>query len=198
MLDSVDVTESPLRLILFKALRSYDDRQLLAWLEDRDPILRTAAARELQMRSGDQVFEHIKTLCRSSRHETREAAAFALGQLGTPACPYAEASFDLLSDLLRDEYYEVRSQAIAAIGQLATLGHQPKSGLKKRLLEFAADPEPAIRVAVAYSLLSLRDRRIDAVIQRLLDDEDATVRDAAVFTLQARSELRALERDTVA
>ena len=190
MLDTVDITVSALRIVVHKALKAYDDHQLLAWLEDDEPILKTSAARELHTRPNDRSFERICSLCQDKRHENREVAAFVLGQFGTPACPYAHKSFEILSNLLHDDYFEVQSAAISAIGQLATLGHQPPRKLQKRIVEFSDHPRPEIRQSVAYALLSIRNKLVDPALEHLLDDEHVDVRDAAEFSVQARRELQ--------
>ena len=189
MLDDIDPTDSALRLILLEAVKSYDDDQLLAWLENDEPMLRTAAARELHLRPGDKCFEHIAKLCRSTRFEAREVAAFVLGQFGTPSCPYAQRSLDLLERLLDDDYFEVQIAAVSALGQLASLGHEPPKKIQAAIIGLSGHSRPGIRSAVAYALLSFGSKRVGSTLQRLLEDDNPTVRDAAEFCFAARREL---------
>ena len=63
-------------------------------LSEQDAIVRTAAARELQMRGGRDIFEKVQHLSGNENPETREIAAFILGQIGTPKMPVSYTHLD--------------------------------------------------------------------------------------------------------
>ena len=181
-----DVTTSTLALILFKALRNYDDDHILNWLQDDDPIIRQAAATELHFRPSEQNFQHILVLGKSTRHEHRVACAVALSQFGTPTCDFADRSFDLLAELTMDLYFEVRASAIHAIGYLATLGKCPPTGLIQQMISQVSHVRPEVREALGFALLSIRDQNADLTLRKLADDDDSEVREAAEFSLASR------------
>ena len=55
MIDDLDGSSSTLRLLVWQALKSYPTEALLKLLGDDDFIVRTAVARELQVRGGSEV-----------------------------------------------------------------------------------------------------------------------------------------------
>ena len=112
MIANSDVQNSTIDLLVFQALKQYPTNALVPMLEDKDVIVRSAVARELQIRGGDEVFIAAQKLGASERHESREIAAFLLGQLSTPTLPYLEQSVPLLKVHLKDDYHEVRSGGV--------------------------------------------------------------------------------------
>lgn len=52
MIDDLDESSSILRLLVADSLKRWTDNALLGLLSEQDAIVRTAAARELQMRGG--------------------------------------------------------------------------------------------------------------------------------------------------
>jgi HEAT repeat protein len=176
-------TEKPdaLRVAVARSLCNYTVEQLLLLLDERDPIIRTAAARELHIRGGEDVFERARILADHVRFDSREIAAFLLGQLGTPACPFAEKSKGILDKLLDDEYFETRAAAVAAIGSLSSLGYQPDETCRRSVVWLASDPHPDVRAAAAYALSVTHHSEAREALLALLEDEEAAVRDAAEF-----------------
>ena len=179
MIDSPDLEKSTLHLLLFQALKQYSTSALLPMLGGKDAIVRVAAARELQTRGGDDVFEVAASFVKSSRHESREIAAFLLGQLGTPKLPYRGQSLPLLTALLKDDYYEVRSAAAAA------LGHLHAEEALGELIMLASDAEPEVRECVAFALglIKANKQSID-VLRRLSEEQNKDVREWAEFALE--------------
>jgi HEAT repeat protein len=190
MLDSEDdESNDQLRVAVARGLKSYSDAALLDGLVDRSPILRTAAARELHLRGGLRVFDRVKELARASRYEFREVAAFVLGQLEHPTCPYAAESFPMLDILLDDPYWEVRMQALVALASLAMLGHRLPPGILQRFADRAHDDQSEVRATVANTI-SLVDRVLAGqVLTIMLRDVDAGVR------VLAEDELFELNKD---
>lgn len=184
IIDRLDATDDKLRLVLTKALRTYTNQELFSFVQDSNPVLRTAAARELHIRGGKETFNVAAALAEHPRYEYRATAAFILSQLGTPHCPYASQSFDILKRLLHDDYYEVRSQAIYAVGWLSNLGREPRSDVLDIVLDCSIDVEPKVRSAVASALLSIRTDEARAVLRRLQSDPCADVREEAAYSLE--------------
>jgi HEAT repeat protein len=107
MLDNEeDDSNDRLRVAVARGLKGYSDADLMDELVGRSPILKTGAARQLHLRGGVHVFERMKELARDPRYESREVAAFVLGQLGHPTCPFATESFPILNTLLDAPYWE--------------------------------------------------------------------------------------------
>lgn len=64
-----------------------------------------------------------------------------------------------------------------------------RAGLASRLLHLSAHPKWEVRKAVAHAVLFLRHDAFHAVIARIVDDDNAWVREAARKTLQRREGL---------
>lgn len=186
MIDPFDATHDELRLLVAKALKASDENALRDYLRLPDALLRTAAARELQVRGSEETFIDAIALTKHARHDMREIGAFLLGQLGTPRCPYAQSSLPELLKLLEDSYWEVRAVAMGAVGFLASLGHVSVD-LVPKLVPLASDENVNVRVATASTLGMLRCRESHSVLMRLIYDPASEVRDAAEFSLSLNS-----------
>lgn len=114
----IDRKGHSLRTLVYQALEKYSTSSLLPLLRDRNAIVRTAAARQLQMRPDHKIFYHGVELASSKKRSDREVAAFLLGQLGTPHQPFRAESIPVLEKLCSDHAYEVRLAAVAALGHL--------------------------------------------------------------------------------
>ena len=179
MIDDADIEKSTLRLLVFQALKLYSTPALVPMLLDKDLIVRSAVARELQIRGGDDVFIAAKKLGAAERHESREIAAFLLGQIGTPSFPYRDQSIPLLKAHLSDPYHEVRSAAAAA------LGHLHADEALNELLLLATDSEPDVRECMAFALgLIKANEESIAVLRRLSEEQNKDVRECADFALE--------------
>ena len=105
---------------------------------------------------------------------------------------------DLLADLDAPDWTEVREAVEQA-------GHRLKSGkvddglrniVASRLLTLASHPKWEVRKAVAHAALHLRHEAFHAVIGRIVEDENAWVRETARKTLQRRDGLVRAESHT--
>jgi HEAT repeat protein len=188
MIDEFDATHDKLRLVVAKALRGYEEIELLCYLRDPDPILRTSAGRELHLRGTASAFSDAIALVKHTRHDMREIGAFVLGQLGTPTCPFAAQSIQPLCVLLDDPYHEVRSAAVSSLGFLASLGHQPAPEILDRMLLLASDQMTTVRLSLAGALSVIHAIAARHCLEQICHDTDATVRDAAEFGLQMHDE----------
>jgi HEAT repeat protein len=184
MIDMFDASHDRLRLAVARALSHYDEDELFDCLSDPEPILRTAAARRLQVRGTRSAFDRTLKLLDHPRFEQREIGAFVLGQFGTPDCPYADDTFRLIPQLLSDPYVEVQAAAAEAAGSLAMLGHQPPRSVLVPLIAQSRSPEPDLRAAVAFALGMVRDDAALACLREMAEDEDPDVRDMVETALE--------------
>lgn len=173
MIDSLDASASLLRLLVSEGLKSWSSEALVEAAQDKSVIVRTAAARELHARPDvDTIFRRAVSLASSPKAETREIAAFLMGQLGSPAMPKREASYPYLTEMLHDIDDGVRASAASAIGHLSYQG-MPQF-VEKQLVTRARDRSKLVRAAVAYALgNSSGTGKAFAALQLLLRDRHA-------------------------
>jgi HEAT repeat protein len=178
LIDDLDCSSSTLRLLAWQALRSYPVHALLALLDDDDYVVRTAVARQLHVRGGTDVFNWAAERATSELPVRRELAAFILGQLGTPAYPFREASIPLLTRLAADADEEVRATATAA------LGHLRADEAADILIASSKDNSDVVRQSAAAALAHLSSSdAVTAALLELLNDSDALVREWAADAL---------------
>lgn len=178
MIDDADYSESALKLLVYQALKFYPLNALHSLISDSSVIVRSAVARELQVRGDESTFVILSSLINDPCESTREICAFALGQLGTPSYPFREKTLPLLSSLARDSSIEVRSAAIAG------LGHLGASECVDILVVAAADMSAIVRASAAAALGSVaRTAIVSNTLNALLLDEDQLVREWAELSL---------------
>ncbi len=97
----------------------------------------------------------------------------------------------LLGDLDADDWNTVREAVELAGDRIRTQQADDllRAELASRLLRLSSHPKWEVRKAVAHAVLFLRHDAFPAVIARIVEDENAWVREAARKTLQRRSEL---------
>lgn len=175
MIDELDGSSSTLRLLASQALKSWTVAGLLNLLLEDDVIVRTSAARELQLRGGEEAFNRLTQHLCDVRDEVREIAAFTLGQLGTPEFPFRTRSLLLLLPLANDQAACVRACAAAAIGHLCY--DSMSSDAEDVLLRLAKDLDKDVRACAAYALSNGRDSpRIREALATLASDPEEEVR----------------------
>lgn len=142
---STDEEGETLKTLIWQALRLYPTASLFQFLTDRNLIVRSTAARELQTRPETRlVFDHAVTLIDSEIAPDREIGAFLLGQIGTPDRPLRAESIPLLEGLCNDADPEVRSTALASLSHLSARESQ-------RVIRSAlSDPHPVVREMAEY------------------------------------------------
>lgn len=180
LLDNKDLSDSTLRLILWKALQEYSTDDLCELLLDSDVVVRTAAAKQLHFRPEPGVLQTAIKLCAAEKAYLREIGAFLLGQLGTPAMPFRTETIPLLSSLVSgDRAPSVRSAAAAVLGDLRA------SEASEVLLNAARDPSAAVRlsVAIAFGLMA-QHSEVTAALRKLARDRDKNVREWAKLGLK--------------
>lgn len=165
MIDDKDLTESTLRRILWEALKNYSVEQLFEFIQDTESIVRTSAAKRLQLIGTENVFYKVKQLSKNARSEVREISAFILGQLGTPDKPFKNDSIPLLVELSNDKESDVRIAAIYALGHLGCVGEYTDISLTNVLEKAARDTNDNIRLSAAFLISSFK---FDTVIQDIL------------------------------
>lgn len=172
-------------MLVAQALRDYPDKSLLKLISDEDRIVRTAAARQLQMNGGKHVFNEVESSLNDERDFVREISAFILGQLGTPDRPFKDQSIPHLKRLLRDPSNDVRATAVSAIGHLFLSSHDMPSDVSKELLSNSYDLDISVRDNAALALgSSTGDDVVVSRLNELLSDEDSDVRSSAELALE--------------
>jgi HEAT repeat protein len=168
----IDKDGASLRLLVAQALRSYPTEHLHPFLKDRSAVVRSAAAREMQVRGEAGSLRYAIELLRDKRAVTREIAVFVLGQHGTPAYPYKAESIPLILDrLVSDKASAVRAAAAAALGHLKAVD------ALDILIEAASDTSVDVRSCVAFALAGMkRYARARDALHTLRNDKSAEVR----------------------
>lgn len=183
MIDDPDYTNSTIRLLAFQALKHWKTSAIFPLLSDEDYIVRSAAARELQIRGEKDTYEKLQNLVGNPVPYVREIAAFVLGQLGTPKFPFKEQSIPLLQNLLSDDDFEVRAAAVAAFGHLGTDG-MPEV-VEDQLVAMADDQSEDVRECLACALgSSSGSEKVVATLTRLQNDKSENVRSWADIGLE--------------
>lgn len=181
MIDDLDASSSTLRLLVSDSLKKWTSDALLGLLNEDDVIVRTASARELQVRGGHEIFEKILPLIKDQKPEKREISAFILGQLGTPKMPFKEKSFPALVLLAEDESPDVRSATAAAFGHLCYEGMPAE--IESCLIKLCSDDDINVRACAAYALgNSSGSQEVRELLARLLKQQD--VREYAELGLE--------------
>lgn len=182
MIDNADLSRSTIRLLVFQALKAYPTGALHALIDDEDCLVRSAVARELQMRGEASTFEFIVDLKSDARDFVREICAFTLGQLGTPGYPFRTESIPILIGLASDESEEVRAAAISG------LGHISANEAVETLINAASDASPTVRASAAGALGSVdATPEVMRAVRALLHDEHSDVREWAEVGLELLS-----------
>jgi HEAT repeat protein len=168
----IDKDGESLRLLVAQALRAYPTQSLYPFLEDKSVVVRSAAAREVQIRGESISFEASIGLTGDKRAYVREIAVFILGQLGTPNYPFRERSIPIISDRLAlDKSAAVRAAAAAA------LGHLNAYESLDTLAGAASDASAEVRACTAFALNNMKRRRkARELLSQLKHDENDDVR----------------------
>jgi HEAT repeat protein len=180
--DGTDRPGHALKTLVAQALRGYKTSALFPFLETKDVVVRSAAARQLQIRGGAAVLKRIEPLLEDERPHLRELASFILGQLGTPRLPFRKRR---ISALVRHLEAEREPEVIAA--GLIALGHLRASEVVKGLLRFRRHRSSEVREAVAYLIGMTGNQRTGVssqsgrTLRALKRDEERRVRSAARF-----------------
>ena len=175
MIDDPDCSKSTIRLLVFQAVKLWKSEALFHLLFDEDYIVRSAVARELQMRGEEEIFSKVIGLWEDKRSYVREICAFSLGQFGTPHMPYKEQSLPVLLNMFIDHDREVRASAICAVGHLCADGMPVH--VESKLLSMADDKDEDIRESVAFALASSSGSKpVMKTLKRLKKDHNKDVR----------------------
>lgn len=172
MIDDFDDKYSTLRMLVATALRnpSWTIDGLINLLKEEDVIVRTAAARELQIRGGEPVFKKILPFVSSKQACHREIAAFVLGQLGTPMMDYKNESLPILVKLALDEDEDVRAASAAAFGHLCYEGMSEQ--IEDILIRLCNDESIEVRACAAYALgNSSGNRKIRELLESMVNQD---------------------------
>lgn len=182
MIDSLDISDSTLRLLAWQALEGASTTLLVGYARDSDSIVRTLAAKRLQLIGTSDVFNAAIDFCSDSNADVREVGCFILGQLGTPLLPFAKDSVDVLVRALGDSSEDVREASLAAMGHL---GHE---SFRSHLIAAASSSSPKLRSAVAFALGRYRGPDVVRLLTQLASDSEDEVRDWATIGLELQQD----------
>jgi HEAT repeat protein len=168
--DDFGESGATLRMLVSQALQGWSTDALLQLLTEKDPIVRTAVARELQIRGESPIFGHMHDLIRSDQAYLREIAVFVIGQLGSPSIPFKQESIPLLLPLVSDDNADVRSAAAAAFGHLCWDG-MPED-VEESLMELCSDADRDVRACAAQALGNSSGRaEVRTLLKQLLSED---------------------------
>jgi len=167
-----------LRTLLWQALSKYETEALFQFVLDKDIPVRTAAARELQMRRTRKVFKFAAELTTRKSQVAREMGAFILGQIGAPKYPFRKEAVPLLEELSGDDNASVRAAAVAGLGHL-------KSTRSLEIIASAVSDKSAdVRLSVVFALSAINpSEQVSSLLKQLALDTDRDVRRWAASTL---------------
>ena len=171
MISNEDAGSSPLNALLWKAIRDSPTQYLFALLYERNSLIRTFAARELQVRNDHGTFEKAVDISKDKRAYVREIAAFVLGQLGAPSYPCKRKSIPVLIALVSDKSPSVRATAVAALGHLKAVK------ARAEIIDAAIDTSVQVRASAAFALGKLPpSSESDMALRSLRKDKSREVR----------------------
>lgn len=175
--------ESNVETLVFQALQLYEDFALVQFLYDENPIVHSAAARELQIRGTKIAFDAAVELIEKPDAKLRDIGCFMLGQIGKDR-PFKTRSVPLLIErLASDESIAVRAQCAAA------LGHLKADEAASNLIQAARSESVDIRASVAAAIGHLKpSHEMQELLSTLLADGDNEVREWAEVSKEIYSE----------
>lgn len=178
MIDPIDSSSSTIRLLASEALKLWPLDAIYNLLFDDDYVVRTLAARQLQLRGDKDIFDKMVALSSSPTAFHRELSAFVLGQLGAPTMPFRNLSIPILLRLIADDYPEVRAFAASALGHLCYAGMPAEA--EHALYGATSDHSPIVRGAAAVALGNASNHeQAVSVLEMLSQDPDKEVREYA-------------------
>lgn len=155
-----------------------DTRRLATFLQDPDPVMRTATARVIGRLRGVAAGDALVSALNDPSALVQTYAAEALGRLRH------DRAVQALAD--RVTYYGKGDAAATALLALARIGHASSRDLFRARL---ADPDAAMRRAAIEGLGRVRDRAsIEAIRTAARADQSADVRLAGLFALDRLGE----------
>ncbi len=169
--------------LVFQALQLYEDFALVQFLYDENPIVHSAAARELQIRGSKIAFDAAIELIEKPDAKLRDIGCFMLGQIGKDR-PFKAQSIPLLvKHLAADESADVRAQCAAALGHLKADEAAPQLIVAAR--EESTDVRASVAAAIGQLIPSVELREL---LRVLLTDEDNEVREWAELSEEIYAE----------
>jgi HEAT repeat protein len=120
-----------------------DDTVVNDLLHDKDPLIRTGAARILGLTGKPEAIDALAGATKDQEQNVRRSAVVALGSIKDPR------TVGPLIDALKDSYWDTRSEAANALGQ----EHDGRA--VKPLLDVVADPDSTVESSAETALLFL-------------------------------------------
>ena len=179
MFDAQSEADDQRHFEIWRELKSSALDKLHAELLSSDEMRRFVAAQELHIRGERATFEFASSLLMYSEPNDREIAAFTLGQLGTPNCPFGAVSIPLLVERLGcDNDSIVRATAASA------LGHLRASLAINELCAAASDIDKEVRSNIAFALGKIGQNAAIPTLILLSHDNESSVVGWAILALR--------------
>lgn len=145
--------DTTLAIFASRYLDTVTTQELIDWLDDPSPEVRTLVARKMQCKGTKEIFDLAVEWAVSEIDYQRELAAFILGQLGClfkVKYPFKIKSKPILMNLVNDKNSEVRAAAIASFGHLYSEGLDEDT--EKLILQYVQDPSLEVKISIAITL----------------------------------------------
>ena len=171
------------KIAILEDSRDMGRGELLGYLSDPDPKVRTRAVIALGRIEWPETATQLGGLITDSVEAVRLETAFALGQVGD-----SNGIFPITAVLRDEQSVEVKCAMIEALGKM---GNPVVVGV---LAEYASDPDPLIRGAVAFALSHMPGHGRTSDLIHLSRDSIADVRRKAVYAMTRTADSTALGR----
>ncbi len=163
---------------LFQLMKDKSIEDLFTVVLERPCDEKHAAASQLTVRGGEDVFEKAVEFCNSKDPNIRAEGAHVLGQIGTPGRPFKkEATPILINIFINDSSNIVRASAAAS------LGHIENKKVIDVLSKYVSDHDAQVRQNVAFALGCYNLASVVNPLVELSKDENEEVRSWATFGL---------------
>lgn len=168
---------------LWREYTKYNDQALIDILSSRKSIERFTAARELQVRGGENIIEIVLSLNHHANYQLRAISSFILGQIKCSLKNEQSAVHLLCKLAIKDKSAIVRCEAVAALGHICSRTQIYNYTVIQSLKLSTYDKSPNVRRATAFSLFSIDRPETEALLLSLIKDKNPMVVDWGIFSL---------------
>lgn len=170
-------------VVLHGQYKKLDIDALIPLLDDENFVKRIAAARQLQLRGGDDAVALAERFCCDDSYIRREIGVFILGQIALHH-DRDEGIFTLLNGLaLYDKSVRVRAAAIESTAQRCKINPAYAPRLIVQSVTSALDKSVNARRATAFALSAISDSQTIPLLIKLVKDGSGDVRNWAAFAI---------------
>ncbi|MBK5072969.1 lyase [Budviciaceae bacterium CWB-B4] len=173
-------------ILLFSKYKKASNDILVTSLSSSNSMEQLAAARELQLRGGEEVIQLANTFCQSSDYRKRKLGVFILGQISLTSEKEEQAVFDILTKLAtEDKSAIVRSTAIESMAHRYNKNNLFSTSLIKHCFMTFNNKSVYARRATAFALSSVNDEKTIPLLVSLCNDKNDEVKNWAAFAINS-------------